>query len=117
MTVTSDLDLISESYISFHHFCRHTDCVLLLDNGVCMEWGHVHLQNGLEAGLVVVHVLLHLSALHVKDVDQYLHIAEHIVPLCGEVVLHEYLLPGGREEGERSQSLVDYNQDTSFLSI
>ena len=70
------------------------------------------LQNGLETGLVVVHVFLHLSALHVKHVDEHLHVAEHVVTLSREIVLHKDLLSTEREEergrmreteGERGQ--------------
>ena len=37
-------------------------------------------------------VLLELPGLHVKDIDEDLHVAEDVVPLRGEVVLHEGLL-------------------------
>ena len=39
-----------------------------------------------------MHVSLHLSALHIKHIDEHLHIAKHIVSLAGEVVLHEGFL-------------------------
>ncbi len=39
-----------------------------------------------------MHVLLQLSALHIKHVDQHLHIAEDVVSLTREVVLHERVL-------------------------
>ena len=56
------------------------------------------LQDGLQARLVVVHVLLHLTALHVKDVDQNLDISEHVVALARKVVLHERFLAVKRRE-------------------
>lgn len=51
------------------------------------------LENGLQTGLVIVHVLLNVSALHIKDIYEHLHIPEHIITLTGEVVLHESFLP------------------------
>ena len=55
------------------------------------------LQDRLQARLIVVHVLLHLPALHVKHVDEHLHVAEHVVTLTCEVVLHKCLLPGWKQ--------------------
>ena len=51
------------------------------------------MQQGLQAGLVVVHVLLQLPTLHVEHVDEDLHVAEDAVTLTGKVALHECLLP------------------------
>ena len=57
------------------------------------------LENGLQARLVIVHVLLDVSALHIKDIDEDLHVPEHVITLTGEVVLHESFLPAmSREE-------------------
>lgn len=53
------------------------------------------LEDGLQAGLVVVHVFLQLTALHVKHIDQHLHVPENVVPLAGEVVLHKSVLSDG----------------------
>ena len=69
--------------------------VHLVDQAEDLGVGGV-LQDGLQAGLVVVHVLLQLPALHVEHIDQHLHVPEDVVPLAGEVVLHERVLAGGR---------------------
>lgn len=50
------------------------------------------LQDGFQTRLVVVHVFLQLAALDVEHVDQHLHVAEDVVPLAREVVLHERVL-------------------------
>lgn len=50
------------------------------------------LQDGFQARLVVVHVFLQLAALHVKHINEHLHIPENVVPLAREVVLHEGVL-------------------------
>lgn len=56
------------------------------------------LQNGLETRLVVVHVFLQLATLNVEYINKHLHISENIVPLAGEVVLHECVLSGWHEK-------------------
>lgn len=61
------------------------------------------LQDGLQARLVVVHVLLQLAALHVEYVNEHLYVSENVVPLAGEVVLHEGVLP---EEERRRAAAV-----------
>ena len=55
------------------------------------------LQDGLQTGLIIMHVPLYVSALNVKHVNQHLHIPEHVVSLTGEVVLHERFLARGGE--------------------
>lgn len=52
------------------------------------------LENGLKAGLVVVHVLFNLTALNIKHIDEHLHISEDVLSLAGEVIVHEHLLAG-----------------------
>ena len=51
------------------------------------------LPHRLQARVVVLHVLGELAALDVKDIDEDLHVAEDVVALRLEVVLHEGLLP------------------------
>lgn len=51
------------------------------------------LEDGLQARLIIVQVLLDLPALHIKDVDQDLHVPEDIVTLTCEIILHESFLP------------------------
>lgn len=53
-------------------------------------WGI--LQNSLKAWLIVVHVFLKFTALHVKDINQNLHISEDVVTLASEVIFHEGVL-------------------------
>lgn len=50
------------------------------------------LEDGLKTRLIVVHVLLQLSALDVKYIDEHFNIAEYVISLAGEVILHECLL-------------------------
>lgn len=53
------------------------------------------LQDGLQTRLVVVHVFLELAALNIEYINKHLYISEDVVPLAGEVVLHERVLPDG----------------------
>ena len=48
--------------------------------------------DGFETRLIILNVLLHLSTLHVEHVDQHGDVLKYIIPLRGEVVLHERLL-------------------------
>ncbi len=72
------------------------DEVHLVDQAEDLGVGRV-LQDGLQARLVVVHVLLHLATLYVEDVDQNLDVSEDVVALAREVVLHERFLAVRRE--------------------
>ena len=75
-----------------HHFPLVLgDKVHLVDEAEDLSVGGV-LQDGLQTRLIVVHVLFHLSALHIKHVNEHLNVAEHIVTLTGKVVLHKSLL-------------------------
>lgn len=53
------------------------------------------LQDGLQTGLVVVHVFLQLTALHVKHINEDLDVSEDVVPLAREIILHERVLSSG----------------------
>lgn len=50
------------------------------------------LQDGFQTRLVVMHIFLQLSALHIKHIDQHLYIAKDVVSLTREVVFHESVL-------------------------
>ena len=89
------------------------DQVHFVDEAKDFGLGRV-LQDGLQTALVVMHVLLQLARLDIEDVDQHLQrprrgvrfishdesfscathldVAEDVVALAGEVVLHEGLL-------------------------
>lgn len=53
------------------------------------------LQDGLQTRLVVVHVFLQLAALDIEYINKHLYVSENVVPLAGEVVLHERVLSDG----------------------
>lgn len=55
------------------------------------------LQNGLQAWLVIVHVLFQFAALHIKNINQNLHISEDVVPLASKIIFHEGVLPGRKK--------------------
>ena len=61
------------------------------------------LENGFKAGLVVVHILLNLTTLNIKYIDQHLHISEDILSLAGEVVVHKHLLTAKQHNEHRGQ--------------
>lgn len=50
------------------------------------------LQDSFQTRLVVMHIFLQLSALHIKNVDQHLYIAKDVISLTREVVFHESVL-------------------------
>lgn len=50
------------------------------------------LQDGFQTRLVVMHVFFQLTALNIKYVNKHFYISENVVPLAGEVVLHECVL-------------------------
>lgn len=50
------------------------------------------LQDGLQTRLVVMHVFLQLTTLDIEYINKNLYVSENVVPLAGEVVLHERVL-------------------------
>ena len=64
------------------------------------------LENGLQTRLVIVHVLLNLTTLNIKHIDENLNITKHILPLASEVVVHEHFLPGGRGRGRDTCHMI-----------
>lgn len=50
------------------------------------------LKDGVQAGLVVMNVLLLLVRIHVENVDENLNVSKDVVSLVGQVVLHESFL-------------------------
>ena len=58
--------------------------------------------DGEQAALEVLEVLVLLRAVHVEDVDHHLHVAEDLIALTLEVVLHEGVLSEHATGGEGS---------------
>ena len=70
------------------------------------------LEDCLETRLVVVHVLLNLTALNVKHIDEHLHVPEDILPLAGEVVVHEHFLAGESRQTDRQTDRHTHSETT-----
>ena len=76
-------------------------------------------QNGLQTRLVIMHVTLDVPALYVKDIDEDLHVAKDVVPLTGEVALHEGFLTGGKRLGQKivTQRKMAYDICSCYIYI
>lgn len=76
------------------------------------------LQDGFQTRLVVMHIFLQLSALHVKHIDQHLYIAKDVVSLTRKVVFHESVLSVQftckDEAGMKSSSQKPPNKTVSY---
>lgn len=51
-----------------------------------------------------MHVLLQFTALYIKDIDEDFYVAEDVVPLTGEVVLHKGVL-SEKEQSNKARRL------------
>lgn len=74
------------------------------------------LQNGLKTWLIVVHVLLKFAALHIKDINQNLNISKDVVTLASEIIFHEGVLSGRKENLDSKQILCSITPAWNILA-
>ena len=65
------------------------------------------LHDCLQAGLIIMHILFHLPALHIEHIDKHLHITEDIITLASEICLHEGFLARAKVNDEFTSSEND----------